>query len=95
MHTTLWGLDYAHHWTESERGLYPWIILLAGPETDMDYYLVYCYQRRVFSPSVLSFQFGDCDAGSTRLEPNNMYSNNPFFMGRRLYQNTSNRDIYK
>ena len=39
-----------------------------------------CYQRRVFSPSVLSFQFGDCDAGSTRLEPSNMYSNNPFLL---------------
>ena len=52
IYTTLWDQDYAHHWNESEQGLYPfWIILFLGPETDMDYCLVYCHQWRVFSPS--------------------------------------------
>jgi len=45
VYTTLWDQDYAHHWNESEQGLYPfWIIQFLGPETDMDYYLVYCHQ---------------------------------------------------
>jgi len=44
-YTTLWDQDYAHHWNESEQGLYPfWIILFLGPETAMDYCLVYCHQ---------------------------------------------------
>ena len=38
IHTVLRCQDYARHWTESERGLYPlWIILFRGSEADMDY----------------------------------------------------------
>ena len=50
MYNTLWCLDYAHPigLSQSKLGLYPsWIILLASPETDMDYNLVDCYQQRV------------------------------------------------